>query len=229
MPRIPRPVFRGVPHHVTQRGNRREDVFFSDGDRATYLGWLAHYCARFRVEVLAYCLMTNHVHLVAVPECETALEKVFRPLHTRYAQRINRARGWAGHLWQGRFFSSALDDCYLWSAIRYVERNPVRAGIVRWAEDYRWSSARAHCQLTGDYVLTKDAAWINQLSSIAAWSEWLTEPDEQEQLAVLRQHAERGLPCGTEGFVRSLELQVGQPLRLTSVGRPRKDAHRSAG
>ena len=228
MPRIPRPVFPGVPHHITQRGNRREDVFFNDGDRAMYLGWLAHYCARFRVEVLAYCLMANHLHIVAVPERDTALESVFRPLHTRYAQRVNRTRGWVGHLWQGRYFSSALDDQYLWWAIRYVERNPVRAGMVRRAEDYRWSSARAHCQQTGDYVLTKVAAWRSLLASIADWSKWIAEPDEPEPLAVLRTHIDRGLPCGTEEFVRSLEVQAGQMLRPTSVGRPRKDRHQTA-
>ena len=114
MPRIARPVFPGVPHHITQRGNRRENVFFSDGDRAAYLGWLAEYSVKFDVRVLAYCLMTNHIHLVAIPETEDALEKIFRPLHTRYAQRINRARGWSGRLWRGRYFSSALDERYLW-------------------------------------------------------------------------------------------------------------------
>ena len=222
MPRIPRPVFPGVPHHITQRGNRHENVFFSDGDRAAYLGWLAHYCVRFNVQVLAYCLMTNHVHLVAVPECESALESLFRPLHTRYARRINRARGWTGHLWQGRFFSSALDEKYLLAAIRYVERNPVRAGIVRRAEDYKWSSARAHCQVADDYVLTKDLTWRHEMSSIGDWSQWLAELDQHEELAVLRQHVERGLPCGTEDFVRGLEQQSGQMLRPTAVGRPKK-------
>ena len=221
MPRISRPVFPGVPHHVTQRGNRREDVFFSDGDRATYLGWLAHYCARFKVEVLAYCLMTNHVHLVVVPGTDHALENVFRPLHTRYAQRINRARRWVGHLWQGRFFSSALDERYLWAAIRYVERNPVRAGMVRCAEDYRWSSAPGHCGLKDDYVLTKDHVWLDQLRSIDNWSQWLAEPDQREQMTVLRQHVERGLPCGTKEFIRALELHVGQNLHPTARGRPK--------
>jgi putative transposase len=188
-------VFAGVPHHITQRGNRREDVFFSDGDRAAYLGWLAHYCVTFRVQVLAYCLMTNHVHLVIVPEFESALEKVFRPLHTRYAQRINRTRGWSGHVWQGRFYSSALDDRYLWAAIRYVERNPVRAGMVRRAEDYRWSSAPAHCKLVNDYVLTKDPAWLDRLASVGDWSQWLSTSEQCEERTVLRQHVERGLPC----------------------------------
>lgn len=220
MPRIARSVFPGVPHHLTQRGNRRGEVFFSDGDRAVYLGWLAQYCERFRVEVLAYCLMTNHVHLVAVPETETGLQNVIRPLHTRYAQRINHARGWIGHLWQGRFFSSALDDRYLWAAIRYVERNPVRAGMVSCAEDYRWSSARAHCKRTSDYVLTKNREWLDRLDSIGNWSEWLAESDHPERLTVLRRRSERGLPCGSEDFVRRLEEMSGRMLRPTAVGRP---------
>jgi REP element-mobilizing transposase RayT len=102
-----------------------------DEGRTAYLAWLGDYCTKYKVSVLAYCLMTNHIHVVAIPESEEALEKVFRPLHTRYAQRVNRAKRWKGHLWQGRFFSSALDETYLWAAIRYVERNPVRARVVR--------------------------------------------------------------------------------------------------
>jgi putative transposase len=184
---------------------------------------------RFHVEVLAYCLMTNHVHLVVVPGDEGALENVFRPLHTRYAQRINRARGWTGHVWQGRYYSSALDERYLWMAIRYVERNPVRAGMVSRAEDYRWSSAGNHCQAADDYVLTKDPAWRHQMTSIGDWSRWLDEPDRDEHLAVLRKQVERGLPCGTDDFVRNLEMRFGRPLRLAMVGRPRKEKRTGAG
>lgn len=124
MPRLARTVFAGVPHHITQRGNRREEVFFTEEDRKVYLGWLAEYCERHRVDVLAYCLMTNHVHLVVVPAAEAGLQGVLKPLHMRYAQRLNRSRGWKGHVWQGRFFSSPLDEAYLWAAMRYVERNP---------------------------------------------------------------------------------------------------------
>jgi putative transposase len=124
MPRLSRTVFPGVAHHITQRGNRREQVFFDDDDRQTYLDWLAHYSRRFDVEVLGYCLMTNHVHLVVMPGSEDGLHRMLKPLHMRYAQRVNRARGWTGHLWQGRFFSSPLDEAYLWAALRYVERNP---------------------------------------------------------------------------------------------------------
>jgi putative transposase len=222
MPRLARPVFPGVPHHITQRGNRREEVFFSDEDRAAYLGWLDEYCAKHKVSVLAYCLMTNHIHVVAVPEREDALEKVFRPLHTRYAQRINRAKRWRGHLWQGRFFSSALDETYLWAAIRYVERNPVRARIVRRAENYQWSSAAAHCGLKQDAVLTNDREWLGRIKSVGDWSKWLAEGDLPEQLKVLRRHVERGLPCGAEGFIRRLERRAGQMLRLRARGRPKK-------
>jgi putative transposase len=222
MPRIARPVFAGIPHHITQRGNRREDVFFSDADRTAYLAWLRDYSAKYGVQVLAYCLMTNHVHIVATPKKADALEKVFRALHTRYAQRINRAKQWKGYVWQGRFFSSALDEAYLWAAIRYVERNPVRAKMVRKAENYRWSSAQPHCGLRQDPVLNTDRAWLAQLRSMGDWSTWLAQGDQPEQLEVLRRHVGRGLPCGAEGFLRRLERRAGKMLRLRARGRPKK-------
>jgi len=222
MPRIARAVFSGVPHHITQRGNRREDVFFNEADRAAYLAWLSEYCAKYKVRVLAYCLMTNHIHVVAVPEADASLERVFRPLHTRYAQRVNRAKHWKGHVWQGRFFSSALDEPYLWAAIRYVERNPVRVGMVRRAENYAWSSASPHCGLKEDPVLTKDREWLNQVKSVGDWSKWLAEGDRAEQLEVLRRHVERGLPCGAEAFIRRLERRAGQLLRARPRARPKK-------
>ena len=100
MPRLSRTVFSGVPHHITQRGNRREDIFFTDEDRTAYLSWLKEYGDKFSVEILAYCLMTNHIHLVATPATDDGLHRMLKPLHMRYAQRINRARGWKGHLWQ---------------------------------------------------------------------------------------------------------------------------------
>jgi putative transposase len=153
MPRVARSVFAGVAHHVTQRGNRRENVFFSDEDRRTYLAWLREYCLKHDVQVLAYCLMPNHVHLILIPQRESGLERVLKPLHMRYAQRVNRKRGWKGHLWQGRYFSSALDEAYLWAALRYVERNPVRAKLAIEAENYRWSSAAAHCKMRADELL----------------------------------------------------------------------------
>lgn len=108
MPRLPRNVFAHIPHHITQRGNRREDVFFTDEDRQIYLEWLMFYCDKYDVAVLAYCLMTNHVHLVLTPSSDDGLQKVLKPLHMRYSQHINKIKGWKGHLWQGRFFFIAL-------------------------------------------------------------------------------------------------------------------------
>lgn len=226
MPRVARQVFANVPHHITQRGNRRGDVFFDDADRRVYLDWLEQYSRRFSVRVLAYCLMTNHVHIVAIPGTKQALEQVFRPLHTRYAQRVNRAHGWAGHLWQGRYFSAALDDTYLWAAIRYVERNPVRARMVHKAEDYPWSSASAHCGLKADAVLDSDAAWFDQSRPVDNWSEWLSQDDDNRQLDVLRRNVESGHPCGSDAFVDELERAAGRALRPRGRGRPAKNSVR---
>jgi len=223
MPRLPRAVFSGVPHHITQRGNRREDVFFCGNDRLAYLEWMHSYCQRHDVDILAYCLMTNHIHLVALPNSEEGLQRVLKPLHMRYAQRINKAHGWKGHLWQGRFFSSPLDDKYLWSAIRYVERNPIRVGLVERAEDYRWSSAAAHCGLHSDKVLSNKAEWQAMFASIGDWSAWLSVEEEAGRLNVLRKHVEKGLPCGSDGFVQALSRKIGRPLENRPQGRPKRD------
>jgi putative transposase len=221
MPRLSRTVFAGIPHHITQRGNRREDIFFTDEDREAYLTWLREYCELYEVEILAYCLMTNHIHLVAVPARDDGLQRILKPLHMRYAQRINRARGWKGHLWQGRFFSSPLDDAYLWAAVRYVERNPVRADMVRRAEDYTWSSAAAHCGKRIDGLLNTASVWSKQFSVMENWSAWLSEGDETEEIQMLRRNVDKGLPCGSEGFIKQLGKQAGRLLEYRPQGRPR--------
>jgi len=222
MPRLARTVFANVPHHITQRSNRREDIFFTDEDREIYLSWLSDYCQKYKVDILSYCLMTNHIHLVAVPSTKEGLHSVLKPLHMRYAQRFNRQRGVKGHVWQGRYFSAPLDDNYLLAAIRYVERNPVRAGMVEKAEDYQWSSAAVHCNKTEDSVLTSDTYWISQFNEFKDWSNWLAEADEPEKLIVLRRNIEKGLPCGSDSFLKSLEKQAGRILKYRPQGRQRK-------
>ncbi|MHB8849168.1 MAG: transposase [Burkholderiales bacterium] len=224
MPRLPRTVFAGLPHHVTQRGNRREDVFFTDEDREAYLTWLREYCEKYGLAVLAYCLMTNHIHLIVVPTTDDGLQRVLKPLHMRYAQLINRARNWKGHLWQGRFFSSPLDEVYLLAAVRYVERNPVRAGMVERAEDYRWSSAAAHCGNRTDSVLNLESGWRKQFAAIDDWSAWLAEAGEIEKIRILRQNVEKGLPCGNESFVQGLGKIAGRHLEYQPQGRPKKNS-----
>ena len=228
MPRQARVVFPGVPHHVTQRGNRRERVFFNEGDRKVYLEWLREYATRNEVGVLAYCLMTNHVHLIVVPATKDGLYRTLRPLHTRFAQRINRSRNWKGHVWQGRFFSSALDTAFLLAAIRYVERNPVRARMIDKAEDYPWSSAAIHCGLRTNSVLSIAPQWQRHLDCIRDWSAWLAEGDEQLGLDTLRSHTEKCLPCGSQEFVKAMEGFTGRALQCRPRGRPTGSNRRKA-
>jgi putative transposase len=150
MPRAPRLVLADVPHHVTQRGNGRQATFFSDADYALYLSLLRFWCARAGTKVWAWCLMPNHVHLILVPATQDGLRAALAPVHKRYTAEINRREGWHGHLWQGRFASFPMDEPHVHACLRYVELNPVRAGLVARAEDWRWSSARAHLGLAGD-------------------------------------------------------------------------------
>jgi len=213
MPRIARFIFAGLPHHVTQRGNHRAQVFFSDADHQTYLALLREYTIQHQVAVLAYCLMPNHVHLVLVPASKESLPRSLRHVHVRYAQRMNRQKNWKGHLWQGRYFASVLDERHCWAAIRYVELNPARARMVPTAESYPWSSAGAHCGLRRDALLTTEPHWQQQFEAIASWSAWLAEGDDARDLDTLRKNATKGLPCGSEEFITSLETASGRRLR----------------
>lgn len=221
MPRLSRTVFAKIPHHITQRGNRREDVFFDEEDYQTYLEWLHYYSQEHGLEILAYCLMTNHIHLVAVPGTESCLQQVLKPLHMRYAQRINRRNRWKGHFWQGRYFSSPMDERYMWAAIRYVERNPVRARMVRKAERYPWSSAAGHCGLTQDFILSTLGEWKKLTDQIDDWSAWLAEDDETTELSLIRRNIEKGLPCGSDRFIRRMEKIAGRSLQYQPQGRPK--------
>jgi len=222
MPRQARVVFPNMPHHIIQRGNRREDVFFSDSDRKQYLEWLKEYCKEQKVEILAYCLMTNHIHLIAVPTTEDGLQKVLKPLHMRYAQKINRERGWKGHFWQGRYFSSPLDGEYLLFTTRYIERNPIRVKKVRKAENYKWSSARGHCGTAQDDILTTKMKWLNKYEGIDNWSQWLSIKEEKEKTDLIRRNTEKGIPTGSGRFIRRLEKLAGRVLEYRPIGRPRK-------
>jgi putative transposase len=144
MARLARVVVPGVWHHVTQRGNRRQTVFFSDADRATYLQFLMRHCARSAVHITGYCLMGNHVHLIAVPETSAGLAHALGRTDVDYARWLNLRRGETGHVWQNRFYSCPLDQRHQWEALRYVELNPVRAGLAADAAAWPWSSAAAH-------------------------------------------------------------------------------------
>ena len=217
MPRLARVVVPGTPHHITQRGNRGEDVFYSDEGRWKYLALLGEYSARHGLDVLGYCLMTNHVHLVAVPHKPDSIAATLKPLHTRYTQYVNWTESQTGILWRGRPFSCPLDNRHFWAAVRYVERNPVRAGIVTRAEKYPWSSAAAHCDLRPSATLSP----LPPHPDINNWSEWLEEPDDDRMLKSLRHFTQLGFPLGDDTFVADIERAQNHRLRPAPMGRPK--------
>jgi len=218
MPRIARVVAVGEPHHIVQRGNRCQKVFFHDSDKEKYLSILHLQARLFELDVWAYCLMDNHVHIIAVPKKEDSLVRAIGETHRLYTRMINFRKQWRGYLWQGRFKSMPLDESYLYAAIRYVERNPVRAKIVSRAEDYRWSSARSHVHKIEDKVLSP----FPLLNEIENWSQYLTAEEKKERLRVIRHHSTTGRPLGSEKFIQKLENQVRRVLRKEKPGPKKK-------
>ena len=172
MARLARIVAPGFPQHITQRGNRRREVFCRAADHQIYLAMLRKYQQRDGLAIYAYCLMPNHIHLVAVPAEQTSRAGSLRDTHTADSSYINRSQACSGQLWQGRCFSCVLAEAHLWAAVRYVERNPVRAGLVKRAADYPWSSAAAHCLGKADPVLSPG---FPPPGIIRNWCAWLEE------------------------------------------------------
>lgn len=212
MARMARVVVPGIPHHVVQRGVRRMKTFFSDADKKQYLWILQNQSRRFGLQIWAYCLMDNHVHLIAVPKTQESLAKAIGETHKRYTLNINARENWKGYLWQGRFQSYVMDESYLYAAIRYVEQNPVKAGIVQKAEQYPWSSASSHVYkvhnpLLSDFFLT---------SQIKDWSEFLEisrGPNED-----FERHLRTGRPLGDEKFLYHLENSLGRKFQKLKPG-----------
>ncbi|MCH8155643.1 MAG: transposase [Proteobacteria bacterium] len=208
MARLARVVAPGCPHHVTQRGNRRQQTFFCDADYRAYLDLMAEWCGRCGVEIWAYCLMPNHVHLIATPETADGLRRAIGEAHRRYSLRINRRKDWTGHLWQGRFTSFPMDQAYLLSAARYVELNPVRARLARRAQDYPWSSAAAHLAGRDDRLVKTGPL----LALVDDWAEFLEDGLEASAAEALRRHERNGRPLGGEPFLAALEKRLGRTL-----------------
>jgi putative transposase len=194
-------------------------VFFAPGDPEAYLRLLHEQASRYEIKIAAYCLMPNHVHLVAVPSARDSLHRALKAVHGQYAQRINRMRKLTGHLWQGRYFSSPLDALYFLNVVRYVELNPVKSGLVAAAEDYAWSSAAAHCGLWQDRIITPSRRF-SVLAGIADWSRWLGEGVTEDVVQTIRRHASRNLPCGSAEFVSGIESTFGRRLQFRQRGRP---------
>ncbi len=219
MPRISRPVAIGYPHHITQRGNYQQRVFESEADYMQYQQWLQQYSRKYSLKIWAYCLMVNHVHFIAVPMETDSLARTFHTLHMRYSQYINQKRGVVGHLWQGRFYSCALDEPHLYTAVRYVENNPVRAKIVGKAYEYKWSSARSHTYKEVNPLLSDNCHLTEQIHD---WLLYLEEKDDECMVDTIRSNSKTGRPCGDDGFMQTVEDMVGRRLKAMPKGRPRK-------
>ena len=219
MPRIARIIAFNYPHHITQRGNNRSTVFFDDEDRQTYLKLLAGYAQKHQFQILAYCLMDSHIHLLAVPETETALARGIGMTNQVYTQYLNRKLKQSGRIWQNRFFSCVIEkDQYLWAVARYVERNPVKAGLVEHAELYLWSSAKSH--ITGSIdPLLGSTSWLS-LQEQNGYANFIRSVDEKADNAI-RKATMTGRPFGSECFIDMLEFRLNQPLRPKKSGRPR--------
>lgn len=225
MPRFARVVIPGCPHHVTQRGNERRNIFFTTEDRCVYLGLLKQYAELYAVEVLGHCLMTNHVHLVVIPARANALAKLLREVHMRYSQYRHALERGHGHLWQSRYFSCPVDPDRLGAVMRYVELNPVRAAMVRNAGDYAWSSAAAHLGAPDRFEVLSLADW-NRCWTAGEWRSILAEGCDAA--FDIRDATYSGRPLGSEAFVTRLEGYCSRRLRRGRPGRPKKRPTASA-
>ncbi len=212
---MPRVMFEGAPFHITHRGNHKKPVFENDRTRGLYLCLLRQYANRFEMSVWGYCLMDNHVHLIVVGNNRLSIPRAVGNAHREFSRRRNRRAGVTGHLWANRFFSTALDEPHLWAAIRYVELNPVRAGIVDEATDYEWSSARAHAHGRRDGLLDPDRPFPGPIGN---WYQWLAAGLEEEVLTRIRRNTASGRPTGNEEFIAAVERRLNRPVRRRRRG-----------
>jgi putative transposase len=214
MSRSARVVVPGMPMHITQRGSRRFDVFRDEADRLDYLKLLRECCSDYFMRIVAYCLMTNHVHYVAIPDRLNSVSLVFHRLNGAHSQRFNRKYGFIGHLWQERPFSSVLAPSHLINAVRYVEQNPVRARMVERAADYRWSSAVAHCTRSQDSWLDLETPPFE----ISDWRQWLNAGRDEASDRFIRDCTMTGRPCGDDAFVKQIEVTAGRDFTRKKPG-----------
>ncbi len=224
MPRIARIIAPGYPHHITQRGNNRSAVFFDDEDRQTYLNLLAGYAQKYGLQIWAWCLMDNHVHLLVVPESEISLARGIGLTNLVYTQYLNRKLGQSGRIWQNRFFSCVVEnDEYLWAVARYIERNPLKGGLAEHAEDYRWSSARLHLTDATDGLLCQ-SDWLEPAAR-DDYAAFFKIEDEAQNRAI-RKATRSGRPFGADSFIDTIEYELNRKIRAKRVGRPCKVAEK---
>jgi len=220
MPRIARIVGLGLPHHITQRGNYKQEVFLDDFDRTRYLAWVQEYSVEYSLSILAYCLMNNHVHFIAIPNRKDSLAKTFNTAHMRYSQYFNRKIKSRGHLWQGRFYSCVLDENHLLAASKYVERNPVRAKLAKKPWEWIWSSALAHINNRQEGIVKlADLLKIIDMSP-ERWKEYISLEDNLDTIEDIRKYSISGRVLGTEIFIKKIEVSLDRKLVALPRGRP---------
>ncbi len=220
MPRISRIVAVDYPHHITQRGVRSMDIFHSDHDRNQYLQFIKEEARRFEMDILAWCLMTNHVHFIGVPHTETSFAKGFGEAHKRYTRMKNFRDNVRGYLFQGRFGSCVLDERHLLAAVRYVENNPVAAGMAKHAWEYKWSSASYHVGDIKEDILVKSRDLYGLVND---WREYLDEGiAESDGIDNVRRSTRTGRPAGDFEFVNKLEKLTGRLLQRQKPGPKKK-------
>ena len=212
-----RAIAVGYPHHITQRGNDRRTVFTEADDYLRYREWLNRTARKFGLDVWAWCLMPDHVHVIGVPTTVEALSRTFNTVHMQYAQHHNRTKNASGHLWQGRYFSCVLDEAHVYAAIRYVEMNPVRGGLVTSAQDYPWSSAKSHVSGAADPVLSGNCFLTE---TVRDWRAYLAEAPEPAAQETIIKATATGRPCGGEAFVKKMETLLNRSFIPLPSGRP---------
>jgi putative transposase len=225
MPRPPRLNVPGIPQHIVQRGNNRQTSFCRDSDYQLYLRLLDAACRRHQCALHAYVLMTNHVHLLLTPEIGSGVSLVVRDVGRDYVRIFNKSHQRTGTLWEGRFKSSLVDaDSYCLACYRYIELNPVRAGLVLHPAQYRWSSYRSNADGESNCLLTEHPTW-QALGSTdnarrQAYRNLFKETLDQKQLDALRYGVRKGLPTGHKRFKRQIENSLSIQLRDGRIGRP---------
>ncbi len=208
------------PHHITHRGNYKQIIFKDEEDFIFYASLITKYSKKYGLMFLSYTLMPNHVHFIAIPENRDSLAKTFNVTQMTYAQRINEKRSVAGHLWGDRFYSCILDPSHLYRAVRYVERNAIRAGLTKKPWSWEWSSAREHVEGKKGLIPLVDIA---DFIEVADWKKYLYEEDDDKYIEELRKHTKSGRPTGETAFIEKLETLLNRKLLLKKRGRPKKN------